>query len=51
MGQQNIAVIDATPQDEVDNIEVNENIKDDELLDEENKKNQDRNLVKPGRGL
>ena len=38
MGQQNIAVIDATPQDEVDNIEVNENIKDDELLDEENKK-------------
>lgn len=51
MGQQNIAVIDATPQDEVDNIEVNENIKDDELLDEENEKNQDRNLVKPGRGL
>jgi|TARA_B100000780_G_scaffold270477_1_gene230330 RNA polymerase nonessential primary-like sigma factor len=38
VGQQNIAVIDATPQDEVDNIEVNENIKDDELLDEENKK-------------
>lgn len=38
MGQQNIAVIDATPQDEVDNIEVNENIKDDELLDEENEK-------------
>ncbi|MCP4865348.1 MAG: RNA polymerase sigma factor RpoS [Alteromonas sp.] len=38
MGQQNIAVIDATPQDEVDNIEVNENIKDDELL-EENEKN------------
>merc|ERR1712000_741178 len=32
------AVIDATPQDEVDNIEVNENIKDDELLDEENEK-------------
>lgn len=38
MGQQNIAVIDATPQDEVDNIEVNENIKDDELLNEENEK-------------
>ena len=38
MGQQNIAVIDATPQDEVDNIEVNENVKDDELLDEENEK-------------
>ena len=38
MGQQNIAVIDAKPQDEVDNIEVNENIKDDELL-EENEKN------------
>lgn len=38
MGQQNIAVIDATPQDEVDNIEVNENIKDDELLDKENEK-------------
>ena len=38
MGQQNIAVIDAPPQDEVDNIEVNENIKDDELLDEENEK-------------
>ncbi|MBR9792391.1 MAG: RNA polymerase sigma factor RpoS [Gammaproteobacteria bacterium] len=38
MGQQNIAVIDATPQDEVDNIGVNENIKDDELLDEENEK-------------
>jgi RNA polymerase nonessential primary-like sigma factor len=38
VGQQNIAVIDATPQDEVDNIEVNENIKDDELLDEENEK-------------
>lgn len=38
MGQQNIAVIDATPQDEVNNIEVNENIKDDELLDEENEK-------------
>jgi len=38
VGQQNIAVIDATPQDEVDNIEVNENIKDDELL-EENEKN------------
>ena len=38
MGQQNTAVIDATPQDEVDNIEVNENIKDDELLDEENEK-------------
>lgn len=38
MGQQNIAVIDATLQDEVDNIEVNENIKDDELLDEENEK-------------
>ena len=38
MGQQNIAVIDAPPQDEVDNIEVNENVKDDELLDEENKK-------------
>ncbi|MFC3202417.1 RNA polymerase sigma factor RpoS [Alteromonas oceani] len=30
--------MDATPQDEVDNIEVNENIKDDELLDEENEK-------------
>lgn len=44
MGQQNIAVIDATPQDEVDNIEVNENIKDDELLDEENKKSR----PKPG---
>ena len=38
MGQQNIAVIDAPPQDEVDNIEVNENVKDDELLDEENEK-------------
>jgi len=38
VGQQNIAVIDATLQDEVDNIEVNENIKDDELLDEENEK-------------
>ena len=38
MCQQNIAVIDATPQDEVDNIEVNENVKDDELLDEENEK-------------
>jgi RNA polymerase nonessential primary-like sigma factor len=38
VGQQNIAVIDATPQDEVDNIEVNENIKDDELLNEENEK-------------
>jgi len=38
VGQQNIAVIDAPPQDEVDNIEVNENIKDDELLDEENEK-------------
>lgn len=38
MGQQNIAVIDATPQDEIDNIEVNENIKDDELLNEENEK-------------
>jgi RNA polymerase nonessential primary-like sigma factor len=38
VGQQNIAVIDATPQDEVDNIEVNENIKDDELLDKENEK-------------
>ncbi|PRO72271.1 RNA polymerase sigma factor RpoS [Alteromonas alba] len=37
MGQQNIAVIDATPQDEVDNIEVNENIKDDELLEENEK--------------
>lgn len=38
MGQQNIAVIDATPQDEVNNIEVNESIKDDELLNEENEK-------------
>tara|TARA_B100001079_G_scaffold152876_1_gene131071 strand:- start:649 stop:1632 length:984 start_codon:yes stop_codon:yes gene_type:complete len=38
VGQQNIAVIDAPPQDEVDNIEVNENVKDDELLDEENEK-------------
>jgi len=37
VGQQNIAVIDATPQDEVDNIEVNENIKDDELLEENEK--------------
>ena len=37
MGQQNIAVIDATPQDEVDNIEVNENIKDDGLLEENEK--------------
>tara|TARA_A200000159_G_scaffold137993_2_gene138685 strand:+ start:3105 stop:4097 length:993 start_codon:yes stop_codon:yes gene_type:complete len=37
VGQQNIAVIDATPQDEVDNIEVNENIKDDGLLEENEK--------------
>ncbi|GGF85210.1 RNA polymerase sigma factor RpoS [Alteromonas lipolytica] len=38
MGQQNIAVIDATPQDEVDNIDVNEDIKDEDLFEEENEK-------------
>lgn len=38
MGQQNIAVIDATPQDELDNIDVIEDISDDDLFNEENEK-------------
>lgn len=38
MSQQNIAVIDATPQDEENKTDVNENIKDKDLLDVENAK-------------
>lgn len=38
MGQQNIAVIDATPQDELDNIDVNEDISDEDLFNEEDEK-------------
>jgi len=39
VGQQNIAVIDATPQDELDNIEATLNTKDQDVFNEEDEKN------------